>query len=443
MYAQQQKPVREIRGQSGPVGHGARQNMKSIFSARLSRHATSKLGFGTLLGTMLLLSACQSVNYGLPQTQTTSNPAPAFVETSLAIKTGVAEGEVLGSGQTRVALLLPMTATGNVTAIATEYRNAAELAIQTRGENTMELVIKDTGGTAAGAIARTEEAVREGAAIILGPVFSGSVTSAASVASPNNRMMIAFSSDPGAASDGVFLMSFLPDQIVDRTVTYAASIGMSSMAAILPNGAYGLLVERQLRETLAQRGGELTGVARYDYSNDSIVAAVKEILPALEEANAIFIPDGGTAPIALARVLQSEGVNLREKRLIGTGQWRSSDLTSAFLQGALFADMDQAGFESFKNRYREKYGTAPSVNGGLGYDAVTLVADLLASGNPQALSRRSLENPTGFQGVTGLFRFLPDGGTQRGLAVYQIVEGQANVVDSAPTYFGPTTSAQF
>ncbi|MEX3010977.1 penicillin-binding protein activator [Hoeflea sp. TYP-13] len=393
-----------------------------------------------LLSAALFLSACQAVNYGLPGSGSTGT-TPTVV--SLPVKTGPASGEVLGTGQTRVALLLPMTAPGNGSAIASEYRNAAELAITTRGEHTMELVIKDTGGTAAGAIARTEEAVREGSAIILGPVFSGSVTSAASVARPNNRIMIAFSSDPSAASDGVFLMSFLPNQIVDRTVSYATGIGLTSFSAILPQGAYGALVERQLRATLAAQGGVLNGVSRYEYSNESVVAAVQEILPAIEQSDAIFIPDGGTAPVAIARVMQAEGIKLRDKRLIGTGQWRSSKLASPFLQGAIFADMDQSGFEAFKLQYKEKFQAEPTVNAGLGYDAVGLVADLLATGNPAALSRQGLEKPSGFHGVTGVFRFLKDGETQRGLAVYQVQEGEVTVVDPAPQQFSGFQSAQF
>ncbi len=387
---------------------------------------------------MLALSACQAVDYGLPKGGNSANPT--FVEKTLAVKTGPAAGQVMGTGQTRVALLLPVSAPGNGAAIAEQYRNAAELAIATHGEQSMELVIKDTGGTAQGAIARTEEAIREGSAIILGPVFSGSVTSAVSVARPNNRIMIAFSSDSSAASDGVFLMSFLPGQIVERTVSYATGIGLQTYTAILPNGAYGSLVEGQLRKTLAEKGAILNGVTRYDYNNDSVVAAVQEALPAVEQSDAIFIPDGGTAPIAIARVLQSEGVKLRDKRLIGTGQWRSSNLSSPFLQGAIFADMDQTGFEPFKIRYKEKFGTEPSVNAGLGYDAVTLVAEQLATGSPTALSRHNLEKPSGFHGTTGLFRFMADGGTQRGLSVYQVQEGQVIVVDPAKLYFDTFTA---
>lgn len=405
--------------------------------------AKGRRAFATtvLLTGLSVLSACQSVNYGLPNQGNTGTIQP--VPTSLPVKTGPAAGEVLGTGQTRVALLLPLTAPGNGGTIAAEYRNAAELALEMRGPSAMELVIKDTGGTAAGAIARSEEAVREGSAVILGPVFSGSVTSAASVARPNNRSIIAFSSDQSAASDGVFLMSFLPDQVVDRTISYATGIGLSSFSAILPQGAYGALVERQLRLTLAARGATLNGVSRYQYSNDSVVAAVQEILPAIQESDAIFIPDGGTAPTAIARVMQSEGIKLRDKRLIGTGQWRSSKLSSAYLQGAIFADMDQTRFETFKSLYKARYNADPTVNGGLGFDAVNMTAELLSTGNPAAFTKKSLENPTGFKGVTGNYRFLPDGKTQRGLAVYQIQEGQVVVLEPAPQYFEPVSNARF
>ncbi len=408
-----------------------------VFLSRLG--ARFGLAAGLSAG-LLALSACQSVNYGLPEG---NSNAPQAVQTGLPEKTGPAVGEVLGTGQTRVALLLPLSAPGNGAAIATEYRNAAELAIETRGPQTMELVIKDTRGTAAGAIARTEEAIREGSAVILGPVFSGSVTSAASVARPASRSVIAFSSDPAAASNGVFLMSFLPDQVVDRTISYAVSIGLTNVVAILPQGAYGTLVERQLKTTLQARGGVLLGVSRYTYSNESVVAAVQQLVPSIQEADAIFIPDGGTAPAAIARVMQSEGIRLRDKRLIGTGQWRSSDLKSPYLQGALFADMDRTRFEPFVERYKERFEMEPTVNAGLGYDAVTMTANLLATRNPAAFSSANLERSRGFSGVTGAYRFLPGGKTQRGLAIYQVSESEAILVDPAPSLFGLNPRAQF
>ena len=42
----------------------------------------------------------------------------------------------------------------------------------------------------------------------------------------------------------------------------------------------------------------------------------------------------------------------------------------------------------------------------------------------------------GFQGVGGIFRLLPDGTNQRGLAVATIQNRQVVVIDPAPTSFG-------
>jgi len=134
---------------------------------------------------------------------------------------------------------------------------------------------------------------------------------------------------------------------------------------------------------------------------------------------------------------------LRDKRLIGTGQWRSSKLSSAYLQGAIFADMDQTRFETFKSLYKGRFNAEPTVNGGLGFDAVNMTAELLATGNPAAFTKTNLENPTGYKGVTGNYRFLPDGKTQRGLAVYQIQEGEVVVLEPAPQYFEPVSNARF
>ena len=47
-----------------------------------------------------------------------------------------------------------------------------------------------------------------------------------------------------------------------------------------------------------------------------------------------------------------------------------------------------------------------------------------------------LTQGAGFVGVNGIFRFLPNGTNERGLAVAQIVNQQVTVIDPAPRSFG-------
>ena len=56
-----------------------------------------------------------------------------------------------------------------------------------------------------------QQALDEGAEIILGPLFAQSVGVVAQVARTRNMPVIAFSTDANVASRGVYLLSFLPE----------------------------------------------------------------------------------------------------------------------------------------------------------------------------------------------------------------------------------------
>ena len=71
----------------------------------------------------------------------------------------------------------------------------------------------------------------------------------------------------------------------------------------------------------------------------------------------------------------------------------------------------------------------------LAYDAVSLVA-LLAQGPAyHRFTTAALNDPNGFSGVHGIFRFQPDGTSERGLAVLEMTSSGPVVVSPAPTTF--------
>ena len=61
------------------------------------------------------------------------------------------------------------------------------------------------------------------------------------------------------------------------------------------------------------------------------------------------------------------------------------------------------------------------------------------SGLPEGerYTETTLTNEDGFAGVDGIFRFNPDGSTERGLAILEIRPTGAVVIDPAPTSFNP------
>ncbi|WP_404933901.1 penicillin-binding protein activator [Nitratireductor sp. L15S-10] len=401
---------------------------------KLSTSPGGRTGIISLaLAGLLALGGCvgADVPYGMPQPVDQSIATRPIAETAPRV---AATGEVIGTGETRVALLLPLTGEGNASRIAAELKNAALLAMDDAGLNALEMVVKDTGGTTEGAAVAAGQASAEGAAAVLGPLFSANVRAAAQALGTSQTPMIAFSSDRAAASPGVYLNSFLPQGVVQRTLSYAARQGVRTVVAILPDGAAGDIAEAEARRTMLSMGGEVTAVARYAYDNMSVYEAVQRVADAVRGADAVFIPDGGTSPATIVSTMTEAGIDISGKKLLGTGQWASANLADPALQGAWFADTDQGRVSTYKQRYQARFGAEPSLTSALAYDSVVLVANIARGGG--GIPRHALETPVGFNGYTGLFRFLADGTTERGYAIYEVRGGKAEIIDAAPSRFG-------
>jgi hypothetical protein len=400
-----------------------------LFSAKRpqQRPAAGFISGVLLVSALLVLAACSSSGFGSRNARTTTELQPV-------------SGEVLGTGKVRVAMLLPLSATGNAGQIGLNIKNAATLALSEFQSADIQIMIKDDRGTAEGARAAAAEAIAQGAELILGPLFAQSVAAAASVAKPARVPIVAFSTDTSAASNGVYLLSFLPQSDVDRIIQFATSRGKTAFGALLPANGYGTVVEAALHKAVADRGGRIIAIERYQLDRVDMQAKAQAIanIANAGQIDSIFMPDAGDAAPFLAQILSAEGVRSDKVAFIGSGQWNTDErvVGESNLNGAWFPAPDNAGFESFSSRYRQQFGVAPFRPASLGYDAASLAAGLTSRFGEQRFSPETLTNSSGFLGVDGAFRLLPNGTNQRGLAVYQIDKGKAQIVEPAPTNFG-------
>ena len=90
---------------------------------------------------------------------------------------------------------------------------------------------------------------------------------------------------------------------------------------------------------------------------------------------------------------------------------------------------------SVSGRFRASFGREPIGIASLAYDAAALAGTLIASAPDGPFAEASLVQPSGFAGVDGIFRFLPDGASQRGLAMFQVIGGRAALVAPAASSF--------
>jgi ABC-type branched-subunit amino acid transport system substrate-binding protein len=392
-------------------------------SGVLDSPASRRSALGLILGAPLL-GACAGVQQSISQF---SQPAPG--------PGGAAQQPTsVGNGQVKVALILPLSAGGNAGVAAASMKNASEMALAEFLNPNLQLLIKDDAGSPQGAQQAAQQALDEGAEIILGPLFASSVPAVAQVARGRGVSVIAFSTDSSVATRGVYLLSFLPESDVNRVIEYAAVSGKRSFAAMLPENAYGNVVEAAFKQAAVKRGGRVVIFEKYGADRATTARTVAQ---SLQNADSLLLADDGEAVVQSADALAAAGANLQNVQLLGTGLWDNPRVfASPRLQGGLYAAPDPAGFRSFSTRYRNKYGGDPVRTATLAYDAVALVAALSRTQGGKRFTSEVLLNSSGFAGIDGLFRFKPDGTNERGLAVMRVTSGGPTPVAGSPKSFG-------
>ena len=401
--------------------------MAASYDPLTSRRGSTRRSALGLIAAAPLVAACSSIQSSLtsltPNGPTEGPAGPPQQPTAV------------GSGQVKVGLILPLSGSGNAGVVAQSMKSAAEMALAEFQSPNIQLLIKDDSGTAAGAQQGAQQALEEGAEIVLGPLFALSVPAAAQLTRARGVPMIAFSTDSSVAGRGVYLLSFLPESQVNRIVAYVAGTGKQAYAGLLPESAYGNVVEVAFRQEVARRSGRVVAFEKYGADRS---AAVRNVAQALGGADTLLLADDDSAAmVAAADALGAGGANLKRVQLIGTGVWDNPRVhASATMQGGLYAAPDPAGFRAFAGRFRTKFGQEPVRPAALAYDAVALVAALARTQGPQRFAQDVLTNPSGFAGIDGLFRFRSDGTNERGLAVIRVANGGGQTVQASPKSFG-------
>ncbi|WP_374546303.1 penicillin-binding protein activator [Rhodoblastus sp.] len=373
-----------------------------------------------LLGSAAALSGCS-----------VTGPGPGGHNEAGAPTPPPAGADTLGTGPVKIALILPLTQGGGQSAVGVSMRNAAELALQESGANDVTILVKDDRSTPDGAREATQAAIGQGAELILGPLFAGDVRAAAEVAKPAGKPVIAYSTDLSAASRGVYLLSFLVENYVDRIIEFAASRGKKSVAILAPENDYANVATGALQAAAARRDIRVALIERYKAG--AVEASVANIAALGGQIDSLFIPEQAAAMPEVSRALVAKGIDSRKVQILGTGLWNDARVLSLpALQGAWFATPENSGFAAFAQRYRAKFGSDPTRVATLAYDSVSLAAALARTQGSRRYSEDVLTNPTGFNGADGVFRFKPDGSNERGLAVVQINNGTTTVISPAP-----------
>ena len=345
----------------------------------------------------------------------------------------------------KVALLVPLdSGQGELTFIGSSLVNAARMARRDLQGADIQLDIYPTRGDANTAAAVAQRAISEGAQVIVGPFFSTTTAAVAPVAAGSGLQVLSFSNNAEIAGSNVFILGPTFENIANRVVRFATSQGKRDVAVIHSTDVAGAAGRDAAVTAIRNAGGTVAGTYGYELSPQGISTAAPDIAAQVQAAGAtavLLTDDPASGLTFLAPVLASSGLRSGETQFLGLTRWNVPAQAAATpsLQGGVFAIPDPNLTAQFEQRYVSTYGTQPHATAGLAYDAVAAIGAMVRSaqaGSGRALSRGQITDRSGFVGVNGVFRFRGDGQNERGLALFQLKDGQAVMIDPAPRSFG-------
>ena len=380
----------------------------------------------------------------------------------------VVAAEVLNraSGGRMVALLAPLSGPNAERGRALEA--AARMAMDAPGAPPLEVF--DTQSSAEGAGAAVSRAIQGGAGMIIGPLTSAETAAVAGPAQAVGVPVLAFTNDAGQARQGVWPLGLTAGQQMRRFVAALAGQGKTRFAAVLPNDGFGQAMATALTATLAEAGlppasihfhtgspasanqvmRDVSGYAvRRGPLDAQLRAAValhtaegrkraaelrREPIPS-PPMDVLVLADFGDMLGTLASLLPYYDLDTSKVRVIGPAQWAAPQVaTTAELRGAWYAAPDPALRAEVTARFTAVHGVEAPGLADFAYDAAGIARALSVANEGYGMA--ALCRSEGFAGVNGVLGLLPDGRVRRGLAVFEIGQGEATMVEASPNTLG-------
>lgn len=341
----------------------------------------------------------------------------------------------------RIGMLLPIAGYGPHAVTAKGMKQAGELALFELDNPLVQLIVKDDKGSPQGAALAAQEAINEGAEIIVGPLTGIAASAVAPVARKANVPVLTFSNDRRVAGNGVYLMSVLPEQEIERIVAYAAGRGKRRFAALVPDDAYGQVIEPAFRRAVERGGGTVAGVSKYPLEPNAMLAPVRALADEVKQGadsavpiDTLLVAAGPEVLPQIDPILTYAGISSDRIQLLGTGGWDSPNAgrSPAFVRG-WYPGPDPHGWADFAQRFSRSFGQAPPRLASLAYDAVSIAITLSSAEPGQRFTPEAMTRPAGFTGVDGSLRFRSDGLSERALAVLELQTFGGNVLDPPQT----------
>ena len=360
--------------------------------------------------------------------------------TSTSGPTGVSDGPMIDPTKPVQVALIPKSYE-ETASIATSLEQAAQMAIADLGDIRIDLRVFDTAGNPEQAALVARQAVQEGAKIILGPLLAENAKAVGAAVADSGVNVLSFSNNASIAGNNVFVLGPTFNNTANRLVSYAASQGRTKAVIVHPRTLEGELGKAALENAAQSTPLEIVAIEAFEFSQKGVIDSVARIKDSVLEtqADTLFLTSNTARALPLlVQLLPEAGINPQDVQYIGLSRW---DIPRQILelpgvQNGWFTSPSRQVSASFKTRFTKGYGSPPHQLAGLAYDGLAAIGALVSTGQKNAVTKTALTQASGFQGVSGVFRFLADGTNERALAIAKIERKKVVLIDAAPVSFG-------
>jgi hypothetical protein len=212
-----------------------------------------------------------------------------------------------------------------------------------------------------------------------------------------------------------------------------AAKGGKKFVLLVEAGSNASAVEKRVANSLSIYGATLAVTIPYS-AGDGGTKAVTDMGSLVDAPDAVILASGDDSPSQVLAALKSKGIPGKAVAVVGTNRWLEHAMDPLF-EGAYIATLDPSETGPIADRFKATYSYQADVNVAYAYDMVALTAGIASAVGPDGFSKQVLENPNGFRGSTGLFRFRADGSSQRSMPFYQVQKGALKLAAKSTSSF--------
>lgn len=288
---------------------------------------------------------------------------------------------------------------------------------------TIELIVKDSGGSPEKAISFAKQLIEEEKVFaIIGPSTSGESLSIKKIAEDGKTILISCSaaeSIVNPVTPHVFKTAPSDSYAAQQIFMTMQKKGISKIAVLAGNDGFGKAGKEQLAKNASNYGITIMAEEVYDKDAKNLSAIVAK-LKANPEIQAVVNWSTVPAQSILAINIRQAGWQVPLYQSHGFANIKYVEKAGAAAEGIIFpasrllvADALAAGPQKecllkYKNSYESKFKEKVSTFGGHTYDAMTILAQAIkVGGDDREKVRAAIENIKGLVGTAGTFNFSP------------------------------------